>query len=1089
MRLTPEQVEAITRSGQDVCVVAGPGSGKTRVLTERFRWRVEQGVSPLRLLAITFTEKAANELKQRLARSFSGSLAQRDQIERAHVSTIDAFCAGLLRAHAIEAGLDPNFTVLDAADAYAELWEAASEALDATVAEDAAAARGLLAALDLGDAVDSLVRVHQAMRATATGVGASSASRLSAGSSAFSDLLDAARDIAAADPSGGSEGQRRAFEAVQDWARRLLAIAAEPLSLEHFRILGAFDCNLTKLRRANPAYGQVKAVKGMLLDAARQALAGEYYAPQRVVLWRLVQAIDERYRSRKEALNALDFADLEEFAIRLLRDNPHLRARVRSDFDEILMDELQDTNPLQASLISLIRVPGGFFGVGDINQSIYGFRHADPETFRGFRRALEVAQQPVDRLYRNFRSRAAILNATETVLENADGIERQPLDAGRVFHPSSAPAVEVIAASAETTEEAAVIEAECVAHRIAEFERSLELEDPATGGVRRARLGDMAILVRTVNALAPFESALERRGIPYLASRGKRFYEAPEIACLVHLLRVIVNPLDEVSMAAVLRSPLVGIGNESLFRLKEAGNIGAMAAELERLDLSGFDAADVERLRAFQPQLRDARAAADEVSPDRLLGRFLDSSRYEARLGARARANVGKLLARVRQWYAARPRPLIELVSELDFRRASDPDEPGAPPEEASNAVRLLTVHAAKGLEFPVVFLAAMHKGLANDSPALSFSPSAGLVARWLDPVSGEPVRDTAYTVFAEDLRRKQASEENRLLYVAMTRAEERLVLSFSRANAKKPRNWAARVTNALKLELDARHGTAAVCEAPVSGPQRAFSFRLWSPAEAPEPGDGVRLRRDEADLSLPRRAPRVDGQHDSTVTVTSVALFNACPRRYFLERYLGVTPGAFSEGSGDDAIGDETPGAGEFGREVHDLLAEIRLPHPSREALELAARFKMSDLGRRASAAGRCEREFEFMISAGEVIVQGRIDLWFEEGGELVVVDYKTDRVEGAEVRERAMEYALQMRLYALALERYTGRLPNRAYLYFLRPDVIVPVSLAPGALHAAFEAVRALAAAQNAMDFPLRAGAQCFRCGFYTGLCPARI
>lgn len=1088
MRLTPEQVEAITRSGQDVCVVAGPGSGKTRVLTERFRWRVEQGVSPLRLLAITFTEKAANELKQRLARSFSGSLAQRDQIERAHVSTIDAFCAGLLRAHAIEAGLDPSFSVLDAADAYAELWQAASDALDEIVAEDAEASRGLLAALDLGEPVDLLVRVHQAMRATATGVSASSAARLSAASSAFADLLDAARDIAAADPSGGSEDQQRAFEAVQDWARRLLAIAPGPVSLEHFRILGAFDCNLTRLRRSHPAYGQVKAVKGMLLDAARQALASEYYAPQRVVLWRLMQAIDERYRSRKEALNALDFADLEEFAIRLLRDSPQVRARVRSEFDEILMDELQDTNPLQASLVSLIRVPGGFFGVGDINQSIYGFRHADPETFRGFRRALEVAQQPVDRLYRNFRSRAAILNATETVLENADGIERQPLDAGRVFHPSPAPAIEVIAASAETTEEAAVIEAECVAHRIAEFERSLEIEDPATGGVRRARLGDMAILVRTVNALEPFESALERRGIPYLASRGKRFYEAPEIACLVHMLRVIVNPLDEISMAAVLRSPLVGIGNESLFRLKEAGNIGRVVADLESAALSEFAAADAERLRAFQAQLREARAAADEVSPDRLLCRFLDSSRYEARLGARARANVGKLLASVRQWYASRPRPLIELVFDLDFRRASDPGEPGAPPEEASNAVRLLTVHAAKGLEFPVVFLAAMHKGVANDSPALAFSPSAGLVARWLDPVSGEPIRDTAYTIFAEELRRRQASEENRLLYVAMTRVEERLVLSFARANTKKPRNWAARVANALKLELDAQPGIA-VCDAPASDPQRAFTFRLWSATEAPGPGDGLRLRRDGADLALPRRAGRIDGQHDSTVTVTSVALFNACPRRYFLERYAGLTPEIPSGARGEDAISDETPGAGEFGREVHDLLAGLRLPHPSREALELAARFKMSDLGRRASAAERCEREFEFLMAMGDIIVQGRIDLWFEEGGELVLVDYKTDRVEGVEVRERAMEYALQMRLYAQALERYTGRLPNRAYLYFLRPDVIVPVSLAPVALRAASGAVQALAAAQDEMDFPLRQGAQCFRCGFYNGLCPARI
>jgi len=1086
MILTPEQVDAVTRSGQDVCVVAGPGSGKTRVLIERFRWHVEHGASPLRLLAVTFTEKAANELKQRLASSFSGSLALRDEVERAHVSTIDSFCAGLLRSHAIEAGLDPAFTVLDAADAGAELWEAAEQALDDFVSEDPPAARSLLAALDLSDAVAALVRVRHAIHATATSARAGASERFKAGSNASTDLLDAARDIAGADSSGGTPKQRAELEAVRQWARRLIGLAGQPVSLEHFRILGAFNCNLARLRKNSPVYDQIKAVKTVLLEAARQELIGEYYKPQRAALWRLVQTVDDNYRRRKESINALDFADLEEHAIRLLRDNAQLRSRIRAGFDEILMDELQDTNPLQASLVELIRHPEGFFGVGDVNQSIYGFRHASPETFRSYRRALEVAQKPVDRLYRNFRSRAGILYATETVLENANGIESQRLEAARPFPPAVAPAVEVIAATGEDMERAAEIEAECVAHRIAEFECSLEIDDRA-GGLRPARLGDMAILLRNVNALPPFERALERRGIPYIAGRGKRFYEAPEIASLVHLLRVIVNPLDEVSMAAVLRSPLVGVGNETLFRLKEGGGLGTSLAELERLELREFAPADLERLRSFRSLLREARAMADEVSPDRLLARFMDASAFEATLGARARANVAKLLSRIRQWHAGRPRPLIKLVFDLERLRASDPDEPAAPPDEASNAVRLLTIHAAKGLEFPVVFLAAMHKGVSNETPALAFSPSAGLVARWLDPVSGEPVRDLAYTVYNEDLRREQANEENRLLYVAMTRAEERLVLSFAFVN--KPKNWAARVAGALRLDLEKLPPAPALYTAPVSDPERAFEYRFWLAASAPEAAAGVRRQRGEAGIALQRYAGPVTAQHDSTVDVTSVTLFKICPRRYFLGRYLGFKEHQQPPHGRGHITGGEMPDAGEFGREVHDLLAEIRLPHPSRQALELAAAFKSSGLGRRAAAAARCEREFPFMMTVGDVIVQGRIDLWFEEGGELVVVDYKTGRVEKDEIRERAAEYAVQMRLYALAVERYAGRLPNRACLYFLRPGITAQVSLEQDALHAALDAVRSLAAAQNTMEFPLCEGAHCFRCGFYKGLCPAAL
>jgi CRISPR/Cas system-associated exonuclease Cas4 (RecB family) len=215
---------------------------------------------------------------------------------------------------------------------------------------------------------------------------------------------------------------------------------------------------------------------------------------------------------------------------------------------------------------------------------------------------------------------------------------------------------------------------------------------------------------------------------------------------------------------------------------------------------------------------------------------------------------------------------------------------------------------------------------------------------------------------------------------------------------------------------------------------------------------------------------PVVSGQYDSAVAVTSVAMFQACPRRYYLSRYLGLEPAADRPGTG----------AIELGLDVHSTLAGQAVG--SAEANELAARFRLSDLGRRAAAAKRLEREFDFLFETDDLIVRGQIDLWFEEGGELVVVDYKTDRDETA-----GEGYALQLRLYALALERYAGRRPDRAVLHYLRSDRIVDVSLTDADLDAARNAVQKLKRAQDQLQFPLKVGEQCRKCLFWGGICPA--
>jgi ATP-dependent exoDNAse (exonuclease V) beta subunit len=1083
--LTREQQAAVGRRGQDVCVVAGPGSGKTRVLVERFRRLVDQGVSPLRLLAVTFTEKAANELKERLARDFVGSPQLRLEIERAPVCTIDAFCAHLLREHSLDAGVDPRFEVLDATGAGQELSSAAQEALDGMFEENPDAIRALLLALDLDDPVRELMGLYQAMRVTALDVRQGAVQRTANSAAAFLALLHSVRWIVSERPRDWNPSQKQALAQIQEWGVRLLALEGATVGLRHFGVLAEFDCNLTTLKKNNPVYEALKSVKRSLVPAARQALIAEYYAPQRALLFDALERLDRAYRARKQARYALDFSDLEESAIRLLRDNEPLRARVRDSFDEVLMDELQDTNPLQAMLIDLVRKPDGFFAVGDVNQSIYGFRHADPEVFKRYREGVRSQGWAVDELLQNHRSRGAILYAAETILRGADGIELTELVAARPFHQKDAPSVDAIAALAQTTEEAAKLEGRLVARRIRELADSLTLTGALPSEARPVRFADMAVLVRNVNALPPLESALHELGIPYLLGRGKRFYEQQEVTDLVHLLRVIRNPRDEISMAAVLRSPLVGVRNETLLRLKQLGNLGAALGRLDSVDAAVFDAGDLERLRAFQDRLRTMRAQADDVAPDRLLLRAIDAAGYENALSPRRRANLKKLLGRLREWFEGHPRPLGSLVEELEFLRESNPDESGAPPEDSSNAVRLMTIHSAKGLEFPVVFLAAMHKGVANDSPPLAFSPKAGLVARWLDPVSGEPVKDLPYTLFSEELRRKSREEENRLLYVAMTRAEEHLVLSFA-FTPRGPANWADKVASGLELNLGAADNVPRVHQAGAPSGERRFPVRVLCAdqvgvaapvAAAPAPV--------EPEPGLAR--PVLTGQYDAKASVTSIALFRSCPRRYYLSRYLGWQAAPRGEIARVREVEDEPVDASELGRQVHDLLAAVPVANATDLACELASRFQKSPLAERARVAPRVEREFDFLLAIEDVVVEGRIDLWFEEVGQLLLVDYKTDDVDAAGAAARARDYAPQLHLYALALERLAGRRPDQALLYFLRPDVTVRVSVGPTELAAARDSVKALQRAQSEMRFPINPADHCRRCPFYHGLCPA--
>ncbi len=521
------------------------------------------------------------------------------------------------------------------------------------------------------------------------------------------------------------------------------------------------------------------------IGKSRPSRITELYAPQRELLLELFARFDELYRERKRAAGALDFTDLEECAVRLLEENREARERVQSQFDHILMDEHQDTNPQQARLIDLLRRPRRFFAVGDINQSIFGFRYAEPAAFRRFRDEANESGRALD-LTGNFRSRAEILRAVETIADVAPGIEPRPLRPERKFETELPVCVEFACFQGADAATALTAEAQWVARRAAALGRKFR---------------DIAVLTRNTAVIPEFAAAFEEAGVPYVVGSGRGFYECPEVRDLANLLRVIANPRAEIAFAATLRSPLVSVSVETLMRLRNADRKDNLASALTLLprDAPGFDAADRARLLGFRERLEDWRARRELVRFDRLLLAALDDCGYTPESGARGAANIGKFLALARD--ASAGMSLDEFVEELSLLREEDPRENDSQPEESVDAVRMMTVHAAKGLEFPVVFLAAMHKGVEGKPPSMAFHPHVGLGAQWRDPSTRKGVDDLFERALREQLKARDEAEGNRLLYVAMTRAEERLILSCSGKG--KLKNWAERVAGALELKVD----------------------------------------------------------------------------------------------------------------------------------------------------------------------------------------------------------------------------------------------------------------------------------------------
>ena len=1113
--LTAEQRRAVERRDGSLLVRAGAGTGKTAVLVERFvRAVVDDGVAVESILAITFTEKAAAEMRTRVRRRFIelGLREEARAAEAAWISTIHGFCSRVLRAHALSAGIDPDFRVLDELEAERLAVDAFDGALEDFMEQDLAERVELVASYTPDRLRDMVRTAHSHLRSRGQRRPSLEEAQPPRPAGERERLVSAVRaalaELGAAASSAGVDAALVRLEACAALLQRLPPEElADPEDLEELDLKG----------RSNALSGAACREYREALAAYRSLCLALREQRNHTMLRALLDLYGERYERLKRARSGLDFEDLELVTRDLLAGDDGLREQYASRFAHVLVDEFQDTNPLQNELLGLLTLDN-LFRVGDDNQSIYRFRNADVGVFRRHWEDATAGGRG-ESISVNFRTRGEVLDAIDLAFERLWGERYEPLreaPEARAEPPGVSPSVELIVVDRprkrwdERFDPAAdpfgaamhgappwrAVEARLLARRVDELTR---------GGPWS--YGDVVLLFRATTAMGLFERALEERGIPVHVVGGRGYWSQQQVADLRHWLSALANPLDELAIYSVLASPLVGLSldavaligvhanrlhRDPLWLLEDAfapgagsaGN-GSTADEPALADLLPQD--DRRRVVSFLERIRSERRVAPQVSLETLIDRAVTLTGYDRHLlslpgGARRMANVRKLMRLAREYEAEEGRDLRGFIDNVAERDVIQTREGEAPLEaEALDAVRLMTVHRAKGLEFPVVCLADLGKDGRDDEGALRISED-GSVGLRLARLGGGAVESERLERIKAEQRAAAEDEERRIFYVACTRAQEHLILSGATDLEKRreprelcePMRWVWRGfcpelprEGATGEHVDVREGREVRVRWTAATPQTLDE--LLPEADRTPARPAVASSRDGDGFEQPElalgTAPAPRALPVSRLSYSGLEDYRRCGYRFYLERALRLAPverprpeepptepglPGLLRGTlvhvlleGLDFRRPRVPSEAEVAKLIERHGEAVR-PEGVADLRGMVERVVASGIRERIACARRVRTELPFAFTlappgAGgrSLLVNGVVDVLAAEDGGALVVDWKSDPLEDREPEELLGEaYSTQRLIYALAGLRSGAERVEVAHCFLERPD-----------------------------------------------------
>src|SRR3954453_20264659 len=1032
--MNEQQLAAVEATGE-VFVSAGAGTGKTAVLVERFvRAVCDRGLDVDSILVITYTRRAAGELRKRIRAALvergRGDLAR--ELDGAWISTIHGFCLRLLKAYPFAAGLDPRFRELDDAQPAVLRGEAFRTALAEFCANGEPDRLRLLATYGADGLRRMLTGVFETLRSAGRDLSLKIGGRPEL-TERVAELHEAALQLA--DDAAATDNQRTA-------ATQLLALLERDTRPDRLMELSGFR-----------ASGERAASYEDARHAAERAALDEAASGDRALLQELLERFAESYADAKARESALDFEDLQLHARNLLRDNESIREREAQRFPSIMVDEFQDTNRLQCELVELLRSPETeVFFVGDEFQAIYGFRHADVRVFRD-RRASAEQLLP---LTLNYRSRAEVLAAVNELFGSHFGDEFQPLHAAAEFpDPVFGHPVELLVTDKSSYADTGVhwrrAEARAVARRVREL---------VAGGA--ATPGEIVLLFAAGTDAEGYEDELRRVGLPTYRATGKGYFGQQQVVDLLMYLRLLHNRYDDMALASVLASPFVGVSNDALALLRRVASRRPLFCGLEHSLPPGLADRDERLMRAFRQRYERLVEAMPRLSLERLCEQVVAAHDYDLAVlaqwdGRRRYANMRKL-ARLARSYEELRGPDVEgfvrFVAEQEAVGARELE--AVAEEEGADAVRLLTIHAAKGLEFKVVIVADAGRDRVPPSPdEILALPDGRFGFRVADPVTARRRGAFDYEAVKEARQDAERAERLRLYYVAMTRAKERLIVSGS-VDLGVDRETPTPIAWVLD-RLAADEELAEAGEAPVELARGDARLLVRVDRFRPEPVEAEPELSEEGQLELfaaleevaRPAAPEVPPlvalpdpplHRVRRLSFTSLSLFEQCAYKYFARYGLGMSERPV-EGEGTGELSGT-----EVGSAVHALLEEIDLAAPVVPELEdelirgFVAAYCDSELARRVAGLEGVEKERHFTFEQDGVLVHGYIDAFHLRDGRALVVDYKTNALGDASPDEIVeQDYRLQRLVYALACFRAGAEEVEVVYHFLERPNAPV--------------------------------------------------
>jgi ATP-dependent helicase/nuclease subunit A len=1066
----------------DVVLEASAGTGKTRVLVDRYVRLIEQGTDPANILAITFTRKAAAEMRERVLVTLrrraaeSGAMADRwrelrNRISDIQISTIDAFCFGLLREFPLEAGVEPGFDIADETEMGRFAREAADRALRIVRSRlvDDEPLRLLFARVKtpvLARTLEELIdRRHIALPAVASFVkrrpGAASAAE------AADEFLRRLREVFAGKyaralidegPHGAPEFDWLAADLVdvrgftsgadltrvQQLRRRLERYFLTRDGQPRKRLATAYKADRRTKVPSSRAHAEAVAALAPEVDAALKALDSSIDALLARGVLRLLTIAVSQYDALMEEHALLDFAGMLDKAVALLEQQEEFarsRLKLQARYHHVLVDEFQDTSRQQWRLVELLLsawgegegiadAPTSIFIVGDRKQSIYRFRHAEVTLLEEAGRTItalrpgRAKRQAITTSFRAVPELLAFVNALSHALVSESGLADRFTygDTDRFPEPG------VSAGARRDGEPVLGLIAEpgipaCAAAVAVEVQRLLSgaVVRDKDGPPRPVTAGDIAILFRARAGHQFFESALESRGIRTYVYKGLGFFDAPEVQDLQALLRVLAQPESDLRAAEFLRSRFVRISDVALTHLAP-GFADALAGRSAVADsLNGIDR---DLLACAVDGMRRWRALADVVPPSELVDLVLRESAYAFELRGRklgqARENVKKVRALVRRVESRGYATLGRIAEYFDTLKAGEESNAIL---EASDCVSLMTMHAAKGLEYPIVFLVNLQ------APGRGGFNSFRVIERGPD---GEPEVAFSPNPATELDDERDAEELRRLLYVGVTRARDRLYFAGELDPRGQIRRAGRSLAGLLPASFSAMFGDAA------ADPDRehvtwvsdaqSFDFRVCRASDArplpvmPEEA----LVPADAEWLVATEGGHVTAGEITARQITDEAPLtqaDAAPGRELLVGSLvhrlfqrDIQPGP--DGGEDVRI------ARAFlrGSERHDAADPNAI---CAEAMQVYRAFRARADVRALLASGTCLHEVPFSlhsplpggasVAAGDAVIRGVIDcLVIRADQRPVVVEFKTGRARP--------EHARQAAIYRLAVAAALG-------------------------------------------------------------------